>query len=217
MNGKTALLAGASGLIGSQLLPLLLASDRYSKVIVLARKETGTVHPKIESHVIDFDNLQNLGEALKCDDVYCCLGTTMKQAGSKEAFRKVDFDYPLALAHATRKLGAKQYSIVTAMGANRDSSIFYNQVKGEVEDAISAIDFESIHIYRPSLLLGPRRNTRVGEIVGGVLGKLFMVITPKRYRPIKSLKVARAMLSYASREEEGIYFHPSDTLQTYIK
>jgi len=215
MNGKTALLAGASGLIGSQLLPLLLSSDRYSRVIVIGRKDLSLSHPKLESHVIDFNNLANLGATLKCDDVYCCLGTTMKQAGSKEEFRKVDHDYPLLLAQVTRKHGAKQFSLVSAMGANRDSSIFYNQVKGEVEDSISAIDFASIHIYRPSLLLGPRKDRRVGELVGGILGRLFLFATPKRYRPIKSGNVARAMLSYASRDEGGIYFHPSDTLQAF--
>lgn len=215
MNGKTALLAGASGLIGSQLLPLLLASDRYSRVVVIGRKNIPLSHPKLESHVVDFNSLANAGATLKCDDVYCCLGTTMKQAGSKDAFRKVDHDYPLVLAQLTRDYGAKQFSLVSAMGANRDSSIFYNQVKGQVEDSISAIGFASIHIYRPSLLLGPRKGRRAGEIVGGILGRLFLFATPKRYRPIKSDKVARAMLSYASREEDGIYFHPSDTLQAF--
>lgn len=217
MNGKTALLAGATGLIGSQLLPLLLASDRYSRVIVIGRKDIPVSHPKLEKHVIDFDNLLNAGPIVKCDDVFCCLGTTMKQAGSKEAFRKVDHDYPFVLAQVTRKHGARQYSLVSAMGANRDSSIFYNQVKGQVEDSISAIDFASIHIYRPSLLLGPRKDSRAGEMAGAILGRLFFFFTPKRYRPIQSGKVARAMLSYASRDEDGIYFHPSDTLQSFSK
>jgi len=215
MNSKTALLAGATGLIGGQLLPLLLASERYSKVIVLGRRDVPITHPRLSSHVVDFDNLAAAKSLLAADDVFCCLGTTMKQAGSREAFRKVDYEYPLALAQMSRQQGARQYSLVSAMGANRNSRFFYNRTKAEAEDAISAIDFRSLHIYRPALLKGPRKSVRAGEAVGNVLGTAFSLVTPKSYRPIQSLKVARAMLSFASREEDGIYFHPSDVLQAF--
>jgi uncharacterized protein YbjT (DUF2867 family) len=215
MNSRTALLAGATGLIGSQLLPLLLASDRYSKVIVIGRRPVSLTHSKLESHIVNFDDLASSSKLLVADDVYCCLGTTMKQAGSREAFRKVDFGYPLALAAICRELGAKQYSLVSAMGANRESRFFYNRVKAEAEDAISAIDYRSLHIYRPSLLRGPRDHSRTGEAFGNAFGLLFGFLMPRRLRPIKSIKVARAMLSYAQREEDGIYFHPSDTLQSF--
>jgi uncharacterized protein YbjT (DUF2867 family) len=217
MNGKTALLAGATGLIGSQLLPLLLASDRYSKVIVVGRKHPALTHAKLQSHIVDLGNLSGADSLLKADDVYCCLGTTMKQAGSREAFRKVDYEYPLSLAQKTRELGAKQYSLVSASGASHDSSFFYSRVKAEIEDAISAINFSSIHIYRPSLLIGPRSKRRLGETTAALLGTLFFFLVPKRHRAIQSIKVARAMLDYASRDEDGIYFHPSDTLQTFRK
>jgi len=215
MKRKTALMAGATGLVGSQLLPLLLASERYSRVVVIGRKALAITHPKLENHTINFDNLAAHEVLLRSDDVYCCLGTTMKQAGSREAFRKVDYEYPLALAQITSKLGATQYSLISAMGANRDSSFFYNRVKAEAEDAISAIAFASIHFYRPSLLLGPRKEQRFGEIIGGLMSRIFFFLMPKRYRAIPSIKVARAMLSYASRDEDGIYFHPSDTLQSF--
>jgi uncharacterized protein YbjT (DUF2867 family) len=215
MNGKTALLAGATGLVGSQLLPLLLASGRYSKVTVLARSKPSITHAKLESKIVDFDKLDSLGSVLACDDVYCCLGTTMKEAGSRDAFRKVDYEYPVALARATRKLGASQYSLVSAVGANRNSRFFYNRVKGDVEDAISAIDFDSVHIYRPSLLIGPRKRQRAGELIGAAFGRLFSFLMRSRYKPIKSIKVARAMIAYASRDEGGIYFHPSDTIQSF--
>jgi len=215
MNGKTALLAGASGLVGSQLLPLLLASDRYSRVVVIGRSDLAITHPKLENHKVNFDNLAGHELLLKSDDVYCCLGTTMKQAGSREAFRKVDYEYPVSLAQVTRKLGATQYSLVSAMGSNRDSTFFYNRVKAEVEDAVSGIQFASIHIYRPSMLVGPRKDRRFGEIVGGLLMRIFFFLVPRRYRAISSIKVARAMVSYASRDEEGIYFHPSDSLQSF--
>jgi uncharacterized protein YbjT (DUF2867 family) len=141
----------------------------------------------------------------------------MKQAGSREAFRKVDYEYPAALARLTRELGAKQYTLISAMGANRDSRYFYNRVKAEVEDAISSIDFDSIHIHRPSILIGPRKNGRPGEATVGLIGRIFFFLVPKRYRPIKAIKVARAALDFASRDEEGIYFHPSDALQAYRK
>ena len=217
MASRTALLAGATGLIGSQLLPLLLASDRYSKVIVIGRRPVELTHSKLDNQVVDFDNLSSSAKLLVADDIYCCLGTTMKQAGSREAFRKVDFGYPVALAGICHELGAKQYSLVSAMGAKRESAFFYNRVKAEAEDVISAIAFRSIHIYRPSLLVGPRSRRRPGESIGSIVGTLFSFMTPKRYRPIRSIKVARAMLSYASRDEDGIYFHPSDTLQSFKK
>jgi uncharacterized protein YbjT (DUF2867 family) len=184
---------------------------------VIGRRAVSLTHPKLESHIINFDDLTSSAKPLVADDIYCCLGTTMKQAGSREAFRKVDFSYPLALAAICRELGARQYSLVSAMGANRESRFFYNRVKAEAEDAISAINYKSIHIYRPSLLRGPRKQTRAGESIGNAFGILFGFMMPKRYRPIQSIKVARAMLSYASREEDGIYFHPSDTLQTFKK
>jgi uncharacterized protein YbjT (DUF2867 family) len=215
MNSKTALLAGATGLIGSQLLPLLLASDRYSKVIVIGRRNVSITYSRLSSHVVDFDNLAASQSLLAVDDVYCCLGTTMKQAGSREAFRKVDYEYPLVLARLSKQQGARQYSLVSAMGASRNSRFFYNRVKAETEDAISALGFRSLHIYRPSLLKGPRQSVRAGEAVGSVLGTAFSLVTPKSYRPIRSLNVARAMLAYASREEDGIYFHPSDVLQSF--
>jgi uncharacterized protein YbjT (DUF2867 family) len=217
MSGKTALLAGASGLVGGQLLPLLLSSDRYSRVVVIGRGNIDITHPKLEVHQVNFDALDDQQSLLKSDDVYCCLGTTMKQAGSREAFRKVDYEYPLSLAQVTRKLGATQYSLISAMGANRDSSFFYNRVKAEVEDAISGIPFASVHIYRPSLLLGQRGKPRPGEAIGSLLSRVFFFLMPKRYRAISATKVARAMLAYASRDEDGIYFHPSDTLQSFSK
>jgi uncharacterized protein YbjT (DUF2867 family) len=215
MNSKTALLAGATGLIGSQLLPLLLASDRYSKVIVIGRRNTSITHTRLSSHIVDFDNLAASASLLAVDDVYCCLGTTMKQAGSREAFRRVDYEYPVTLARLSKQQGARQYSLVSAMGANRNSRFFYNRVKGEAEDAISAFGFRSLHIFRPSLLKGQRQKVRAAEAVGSVVGTAFSFVTPKSYRPIKAAKVAQAMLSYASRDEDGIYFHPSDVLQSF--
>src|SRR6185295_12108841 len=128
---KTAIVAGSSGLIGSQLTALLLEDDYYEKIIVLSRKPMALTHRKMHHVIVNFDRLVDYGNDLRGDDVYCCLGTTIKVAGSKEAFYKVDHDYPLSLANVSKAGGAKQYLIVTALGADKNSSIFYNKVKGE--------------------------------------------------------------------------------------
>lgn len=210
---KTALVAGATGLIGSQLLPLLLSSDRYEHVKVLTRKALQIEHPKLENLIVNFDQLSTVGQLLKADDVFCCLGTTMKKAKSKEAFRKVDYTYPLELAKLSKQQGARQYLLVSALGANKDSSIFYNAVKGEVEVAIDAVGFESLDIFRPSLLLGPRKEHRSGEDAAKWFYKIFGFLIPEKYQAIESVKVARAMLHFAGQDQPGKYIYESKSLQ----
>lgn len=212
---KTALIAGATGLIGSQLLPLLLNSDRYERVKTLTRSTLHLEHPKLENHIVNFDQLSSSGHLLKADDVFCCLGTTMKKARSKEAFRKVDYTYPLELAKLTKQHGARQYLLVSALGANRDSSIFYNTIKGEVEEAIAAVGFESLHIFRPSLLLGPRKENRSGEDAAKWFYKIFGFLIPAKYQAIDSAKVAKAMLYFAEHDQPGKYMHESPSLQQF--
>lgn len=212
---KTALLVGATGLIGKQLLTLLLDSDRYDTVKALTRKPIHQIHQKLENFVVDFDQLQSAGVQLKADDIFCCLGTTMKQAGSKPAFKKVDYDYPLAVAKLTKGLGASQYLLVSALGADKNSSVYYNRVKGEVEEAITSVGFDALHIFRPSLLLGPRTEKRSGEGAATVMFKYLGFLIPAKYKAIESFKVARAMLHYASMEQRGIHIHKSMTLQQF--
>mgnify|MGYP006313076297 FL=1 len=161
---KTAIIAGSTGLIGSQLLQLLLESPIYEKIIALTRKDLPH-HPKLVQVLAEAGNISEKFEWLKADDVYCCLGTTMAKAGSKEKFREIDYDYPLELARITHSLGARQYLLVSALGADKDSSLYYNKVKGEVEEAISAVGFETLHIFRPSLLLGPRVNPKLSSMI----------------------------------------------------
>lgn len=213
---KIALVVGATGLIGKQLVELLLNSDRYHKVRVLVRKSLDNQHPKLVEVLYNFaqpDATQVVG-----DDVFCCLGTTIKQAGSKEAFYAVDHEYPLQIARFSRQNGAQQYLIVTAMGASPDSAIFYNCVKGEIERDLRAVGFTALHIFRPSLLLGDRGERRLGEKIGETVMRFFdpiMVGTLKKYRAIDSGKVARGMLACASQEQAGIFVHESDELQAY--
>ena len=211
---KVALLAGSTGLIGNQLLELLLADSNYSKVIALSRTPLPISNPKLENIVLEVEQLEKHAE-LTADDVFCCLGTTMKQAGSKAAFRKVDFDYPLQLAKILKSNGAQQFLLVSALGANNNSSIFYNQVKGEIEEAIKLIGFKALHIFRPSLLLGSRKEQRSGEDAAKVFYKIFGFLIPKKYQGIESIKVARAMQAIARKEFVGVFVYESSILQMY--
>lgn len=212
---KTALLVGSTGLIGKQLLELLLKDDRYSKVIAISRNPLSIPDSKLINIVSDLKSLSSHACELKCDDVFCCLGTTIKVAKTKEAFRQVDYEYPVAIAKMTKSLGASQFLLVSALGAKKDSGIFYNQVKGAVEDSISIVGFTSTHIFRPSLLVGPRAEHRSGEEAAKVFYKIFGFLIPAQYKSIESIQVARAMLSKAKEETTGKFVHESKELQAY--
>ena len=211
---KTALIAGATGLIGGQLLTLLLASDRYAKVIAFTRHQL-PVHSKLIQLSIDGENMGALDSGSRVDDVFCCLGTTMAKAHTKEKFYYVDFTLPYLLAKNSLQHGAKQYLLVSALGANKKSSIYYNQVKGEIEEAISNIGFETVHIFRPSLLLGPRVEKRSAEDAAKFFYRIFGFLIPAKYKAIDSLKVARAMVHFASQHQGGNFVHESTELQNF--
>jgi uncharacterized protein YbjT (DUF2867 family) len=212
---KTALIAGASGLIGSQLLPLLLASERYAKVIVVGRRPLSQVHPKLEQRILNFDQLEEHSLGLIADDVYCCLGTTMRQAGSREAFYRVDYLYVVKLAALTARNFASQLMLVSAMGADAESRIYYNRVKGEMEAAVRQTPFRAVHFFRPSLLLGERSEKRTGEKIGAILLRVLhpLLLGPlRKYRPIPAATVAQAMLRAAEEDGGGIKVHLSDEI-----
>src|SRR5882762_683718 len=213
---KTALLAGSTGLIGSQLLELFLKDNRYSSVIAISRKSLLITNPKLTNLVCELRDLLSHRDKLIVDDVFCCLGTTIKKAKSKEAFRAVDLEAPLLLAKISKELGAQKFILVSSLGANKNSSIFYNQVKGEVEEAIKQIGFGSFHILRPSLLLGPRQEERTGEDAAKFFYKVFGFLVPKKYQAIESIKVARAMLAFAQLEQPRNFIHESDELQNFL-
>jgi len=205
---RTALVAGSTGLIGRQLLQLLLDSPAYSKVIALTRKNLPN-HPKLEQVMVEVGSISEKVNLVKADDIFSCLGTTMATAGSKEKFYEIDFEYPVELARVTHALGATQYLLVSALGANKDSSLYYNRVKGEVEEAISAIGFDSIHIFRPSLLLGDRAEKRTGEVAAKFFYKVFGFLIPKKYQAIESSRVAAVMLHFATELKNGKFIHES--------
>ena len=207
---KTALLAGATGLIGSQLLLLLLNSERYAKVIVVGRKAVPTIHPKLVQVVTELDRLEAVRLKLIADDVFCCLGTTMAQAVSKEAFYKVDFLYVVELAALAAGNFAAQFMVMSSMGADAESRIYYSKVKGEMEAAVRQTPFRAIHIFRPSLLLGKRAAPRLGERLGAVgLGLLRPLLRGPllKYRPVAGAAVAAAMLQAAEEDSSGVRVH----------
>jgi uncharacterized protein YbjT (DUF2867 family) len=216
MEIKSALLVGASGLVGGHCLQFLLEESSYTRVVVLVRRPLSITHDKLVQHVVDFSELETLGECLIADDVYCCLGTTIKKAGTKEAFRKVDFDYPIKLAALAQHLGANQFLIVTSLGADPHSRIFYNRVKGEVEEAIRKISFITINIFHPSLLLGERTEHRIGEKAGAFImsGLKYVLVGPlRKYRAIQARDVAKAMVQVAQKNLKGVNIFDSNQIQ----
>ena len=212
---KTALIAGSTGLVGKQLLTLLLEANRYEKVIALTRHDLGIQHPKLEELRVDYSILDQYTDKLIADDVFCCLGTTMAKAKTKERFYEVDFTYPLRLAVIAKLNGTKQYMLVSALGADKTSSIYYNRVKGEVEEAIGNLGFEALHIFRPSLLLGPREEKRTGEDAAKIFYRYFGFRIPSRYKGIEASTVARSMLHFASQDQKGKFVHESLAMQAY--
>jgi len=205
MPKRTVILLGATGLVGSHLLQGLLAADFCGRVITLTRSPVtaATDVSKLDARIIDFEQPDGWRDKVAADQVICALGTTIKKAGSRQAFRRVDFDYPLTMAQAARKLGCRHFMLVSAMGADPHSRVFYNRVKGELEAAILTLEFDSVSIFRPSLLLGDRREFRLGEALGQILGRRLAFIIPKAYRPIHAQTVAGAILRIAARDPAG--------------
>jgi uncharacterized protein YbjT (DUF2867 family) len=213
METRNALVAGASGLVGGFLLDALLESSLYRGVCSLGRRSLPKQHPKLTQRAVDFAQLES--EALPAaDDAFCGLGTTIKKAGSQESFRAVDHDAVLAFAKAARKAGVRRFLVVTALGADPRSRVFYNRVKGETEEDLKGIGFESLNILRPSLLLGHRAESRPGERAAIVVTKaLGPLLRPFSGRPIEARTVARAMLTLARDAASGTRVVPSGELQ----
>lgn len=210
---RTALLVGASGLVGRELLDLLLLDAAYEKVVVLTRKPLAIDNAKYQNHVVDFDRLTEYYKDIVAQDIFCCLGTTMRVAGSKEAFKKVDYTYPLEIARLAKAAGAEQYLLVSALGANEKSSIFYNKVKGEVERAIGGLNYQSFKVFRPSLLLGNRSEQRNGEDAAKIFYKIFGFVIPAKYKAIEARSVALAMLTVAKLKKLGLSVYESDAMR----
>ena len=219
MNQRTALLVGATGLVGGYCLQFLLQSDEYERVTVLSRRPLGMEHDKLEEHVVNFERLDQSASVINANDIYCCLGTTMKRAGSEQEFRKVDFTYTVQTCAIAAKNGADQLLVVSALGAHRNSRLFYNRVKGEIEEAVSKLPCEAVHLFRPSLLLGERKESRGAEKTGIAImrGLSSLMIGPlSRYKPIEARVVAKAMVVIALQSRPGVCVYESDRIHEIV-
>lgn len=218
MSGNRAIVAGGTGLVGQSVIQYLSEDNFFSELYILNRRNVEYSHPKVHQILIDFENIGKAISDLKPTHAYCCLGTTIKQAGSKEQFRKVDYEYVLNFAKAVHALGCDNFNVVTAMGTNSDSLIFYNQVKYEVTKALEDIGFERLNILQPSLLLGNRTESRTGE---GIAQSFFRITQKLWVGPLKNIagihgsQVAKAMVEISKDSTKGIYKFESKLLFDY--
>ena len=212
-----ALIVGATGLVGGFCLQALLDDPNYSEVIALVRKPILRTHRKLKTVITQFGNLESEISNIHPDDVYCCLGTTIKKAGSQEAFKKIDHTLVVTVAELMKKKGAEQFLVISAMGANKDSKVFYNRVKGEMETALQELEYPCLRIIRPSLLLGPREEFRLGEKIAVILTPLlkpFLLGPLKKYRPVEAEKVAQFMIKVARAEPiVGVHVYESNLIE----
>ncbi|GAA4337689.1 oxidoreductase [Mucilaginibacter gynuensis] len=211
-----AIIAGASGLIGSYLLNLLLQHADYDEVVILVRKELPVQHKKLLQVVVDYDDLSAHKQLITGHVVFCCLGTTKAKTPDESEYRKIDHDYPLLLAQLAANNGVKHYHLVSAIGADSKSGNFYLKTKGEAEEGIFKTNIASRHIYQPSLLTGDRKEPRLAEKIFTVLMKVFnplLIGGLKKYRSILALTVAQAMVNQSLNNEEGVFIHPSDKIK----
>jgi uncharacterized protein YbjT (DUF2867 family) len=204
VSGRSALLVGASGLVGARLLTRLLAHPAYERVTIWVRRPVKLQIHKFAQLTVDFEHLRDYAGQLDAQDVYMALGTTIKLAGSQEAFRRVDHDYPLEIARVALQRGAQRFLMVSALGADAQSRVFYSRVKGETEADIRALGLAKVWFFRPSLLAGEREQPRRGEKVGLAVGKVispFLLGGLRKYRPIAADAVAAAMVYSAVNDQ----------------
>lgn len=212
---KTLLLVGVTGLVGQSVLAQALVDPRVAEVIALTRRPLNVPSPsrvRLRNPVVDFDALPDAAEVWAADSVICTLGTTRKQAGSEAAFRKVDFDYPLAVARRARQAGAQAYALNSSLGADPRSRVFYSRTKGELEEALRSCGYPSLTFVRPGLLGGQRAEFRLGERIASFVLRLTRPIVPRRYREVPAERVARALLEAALNPANGVHILESEHL-----
>ena len=205
-------LAGATGLVGSQVLRMLLDDPDVAEVIALTRRPLEIPHPKLVPAVVDFDHLDNF-VLPAVDDCFLCLGTTIRNAGSQDAFRAVDLVLPWTIAKMALAVGATRCFVVSAMGADPRSGVFYNRVKGELEAELAALPFRTVVAFRPSLLDGDRAEHRLGERAALTLLRPVAALIPAQYRPVTAFAVAHAIVTIARRDEVGRMIIESGAIQ----
>jgi uncharacterized protein YbjT (DUF2867 family) len=205
---KVALLAGASGLVGGYVLDGLLDAGDFSRIYAITRRPLGREHARLANRIVQFDKLESQLQGLTCHVAFCCLGSTIREAGSQEAFRQVDLDYVLAFARVARAAGAQRFIVVSSAGADPGSRVFYLRIKGEMEQALIGIGFSAVDIMQPGPLYGWRRQIRPLELVAAVLMPLInplLMGTQAAKRGISAREVAAAMIATARSSRKGVY------------
>ncbi|SDM68278.1 Semialdehyde dehydrogenase, NAD binding domain [Fictibacillus solisalsi] len=213
--GKTAVIAGATGLVGRELLRLLVESNTYEHIIVFTRRKTGIRIEKVTEVITDFNGLEEHTQYFKAADVFCCLGTTIKKAKTKEDFRRVDLHYPVVMSRIAADQRAHSFLVISALGADMDSRFFYSRVKGEMEGNVVKEGVPLIGIFRPSLLTGEREEFRAGERAADwIFGRFSFLFKGglKKYRPVKASSVAAAMFEFAQKEKTGVHLISSEEM-----
>lgn len=217
--GRNAILLGASGLIGSCLLKLLLENNVFSEVVIFVRKPLNIDHPKLQEVITDFSDLSALKSHITGDVVFSCLGSTKSKTPDLKQYQRIDHEIPLQIAKYASENNVKQFHIVSALGAKASSDNFYSKMKGETEEDLKKIDFSSVHIYQPSLLRGNRKENRILEKLALLLTKVIdplLIGSLKKYRSIEAEKVAEAMYHQSQKEQKGIFTYPSDKIKELV-
>ena len=210
----TSIIAGSTGLIGGNVIKVL--SNKKQSAIALTRRSIPNLPPNITEMIIDFDAFEKNGSLPSCNNVFICLGTTIKTAGSKENFRKVDIDYCLSIARKAKESGAETLSLISSIGANSSSKNFYLRTKGELEESIQSLGFSTVNIFRPSFLVGERSEKRLAEKIAINLAKimdLFLIGTASKYRSVKAESLAKTMVLKADGKPGNNYFYFDDFLK----
>jgi uncharacterized protein YbjT (DUF2867 family) len=212
---KTAIVLGSTGLIGSELVPLLEASPHYSSVLLLNRRPSGHASAKVSERIIDFEAPDLVG--VTGDDLYCAFGTTRRKAGSEAAQYKVDYEYPALVSELLRGRGVRRMALVSSVGADVKATNFYLRTKGRLERRVIELGFEQTVIARPSFLIGRRTEFRLGEEAAILLGKLlspFLVGSARKYRGVPASAVARCLVQAMNKDGSGVQFINSDEITT---
>lgn len=218
MSKYIAIVAGGTGLVGQYVLEYLLEDDDFEKVYILNRRHVGYQHSKAQEIVVDFDEIMKAISDIQATHAFCCLGTTIKKAGSKEAFKKVDYQFALNFAQAVHQLGCDNFNVITALGTNKPSFVFYNQVKYELTQSLKELNFQTLNIIQPSLLIGDRADIRLGEKIGQKIFEQTSALWKgplKKYAGIEGRQVAKAMVTISKKIQRGVFRYPSNLLHNY--
>lgn len=209
---KKAIILGATGLTGGILLQLLLDDDTYAKVILFSRNTAGIKHPKVEEHLVDLLELEKYKNEFRADVVFCCVGTTKSKTPDEEKYRTIDYGIPVAAAQLSKQNGINTFMVISALGADPNSNIFYNKTKGQMERDVLVEKIPNTYILQPSLIGGRRNEKRIGERIAQIFMSVFGFLIPKKYKMINPEAIAKAMvvLSKKTREENRI---PSDKIK----